>query len=192
MRTMGRGLSRAVFGMGCPITFPVKSIQQLTRGMCSGNSRIVASETEWRVEWFVEAVGTSGFGSHSRCARFGGAGTGASDWILLAEIIGLPSVGGESESAMFSGGGGDGIVLVEVEVSDCRHDKSYLVGDQPNAAEPHATDAICDFASLRRYMQKIPKYKTLSLLSRPIVPEIRCRANLPRNHRPAVFTLPSK
>jgi len=26
MRTMGQGLSRAVFGMGCPIRFPVKSI----------------------------------------------------------------------------------------------------------------------------------------------------------------------
>ena len=27
---------------------------------------------------------------------------------------------------------------------------SYLVRDQPNAAEPHATDAVCDVTSLRR------------------------------------------
>jgi len=51
-----------------------------------------------------------------------GWGTSVSYWILLAEIIGVLSVGGESESAMISGGGGDGIILVEVEVSDCRHD----------------------------------------------------------------------
>jgi hypothetical protein len=52
-----------------------------------------------------------------RRTRPGGGGTGASDRITLAEIIGRPGIGAESEGAMI-GDGEDVTALIEVEVDE--------------------------------------------------------------------------
>jgi hypothetical protein len=53
-----------------------------------------------------------------RGTRLGGGGTSDSHRITLAEIIGHPSIGAESEGAMIGNGGEDVTALIKVEVDE--------------------------------------------------------------------------